>query len=197
MAEHQNAQGEMELKAREVDAKIALIAAQIEKIHADIAQGEAGLQIQAEQTSQAGRKTDAEIERGAAEVDIARQGVAITGKKTDADIQHKGAEIELGAHKMQTEAGLKARELAHAEEQGKVAAKKTDADIKHDGERVKLEGKKVDQGGEKVKIDGKRASTEAKVATGRDPDEKPKKSRFKVIRGKDGLIEALDREDIG
>jgi hypothetical protein len=113
MGEHANAQGELAIKSRETDAKIALIAAQIEKIHAEIGQAQAELQIKAQQTEIAGRKTEADIEQGGAQVEIARQTANDGSKKTDAEIAHRGAEIELGAHKQQTEASLKGRELDH------------------------------------------------------------------------------------
>jgi hypothetical protein len=92
----------MENSRRETDAKIQLIAAQIEKIMAEIQQGNAGIALQAKAAAITEQKTQAEIAYKGEEVGLAKRGAEREDFKTKAEVEHKGKELGLKGQEFET-----------------------------------------------------------------------------------------------
>jgi hypothetical protein len=83
-------------EAREKDKKIELMQAQIDKIHAEIRQGNAQLHLEAE-------KAEADFALRGGEHGLKVRASDRDDTKTKAEIEHKGAEIGINAHKAHSE----------------------------------------------------------------------------------------------
>jgi hypothetical protein len=173
-AEGQIKQQQLQLEARKMELDQ-------QRMQMEARKGE----IDAANAEREGASKAAEMQFKARELEMKAQEAALQPPLTAAEIELKNAQAEktrAEIGKVHADIALGARQQA-ANEQGMAA----DREMKT--AELSLKAK---EGNDKVGMAKDQLKADAKA----EEPKKPRKSRFKVVRNKDGLIEALDREDV-
>jgi hypothetical protein len=147
-------------------------------------------EIDAANAEREGASKAAEMQFKARELEMKAQEAALQPPLTAAEIELKNAQAE----KTRAEIGKMAADIALGQRQQTANEQGMSADRELKTAEIGLKAK---EGNDKVGLakDQMKADAKAEDAKAEEP-KKPRKSRFTVKRNKDGLIEALDREDV-
>jgi hypothetical protein len=199
-------QAAMQLEMQGKQAEIAKMGAETEKMGAETQLKQAQLQIDAKRAELDELKMQFEAQK--AQIDQASQERESQARA--AEMQFKARELEMKAQEAALKPPLTAAEIdlknAQAEktraEIGKMAA---DIQLGQRQQATNEQGMAADRELKAADLSVKAKAGDDKVGMAKDKlkadskDDEPKKakkSRFKVVRNKEGLIEALDREDV-
>jgi hypothetical protein len=170
----------------QLEAQLEPMKLEIEKRKLDL--DEARMQFENRKLEVEAAAAERDAQAGAGDVPIKAGELAVKDKVADADVVLKHAQAELalanaGKARADVEIGaFTARTTAeHQNRQLDVTASQGDRKMDMDGQRIAIEDKRADR---------EQQAKEAK------PDVRPRKSVFKIVRGKDGRASALEREDV-
>jgi hypothetical protein len=189
----------------QAQAAMAKAEADAKKAESDSALAQAELPMKQQEAQDKSMLTAADVKlkeaqtvKTMAEVEKVKVDATVAQFQAESGAMIEDKRLGLEERKFGTEAKLKERELGSKAD---IERKRIGLDERKIGIDAELGSKKLAVDERKVGNDAdlgqkKIASEEKRAAADKEPA-KAKKSRFKVVRNKDGLIEALDREDVG